>query len=197
MCCLANLILCNMKKKSLFIVSIAIIASILEFTGCKSLPPKPEEVEIIVPCSGSDFRTTGDLIRANGIGESMDQQMAIRIARSAALEDLSQRIRVSIGNVVNDYYKSINQNTSEDFTRRFEGLTELVSKETVFNYRTICEKMTRNTKNRNYKSYIAIEVGVDETVKHIHRKLTEAELLKIDIDYEKFREKFSIEMQKQ
>jgi hypothetical protein len=147
------------------------------------------EVEISTPCSGEGFYSTKDLIRSTAIGESMDQQMAKRMARSAALEDLGTKIRVAVNALISDYYKSAKRDMTEDLKRRFEGGTDLVVKEHVAGYRTICEKFTR--KGGNYKCYMAIEIGADELSKPIHEKLTNDDILRVDYDYEKFREKFN------
>jgi hypothetical protein len=152
------------------------------------------EIEISTPCSGEGFYSTKDLIRSTAVGESMDQQMAKRMVRSAALEDLGTKVRVAVNALISDYYKSTKRDVTEDLKRRFEGGTDLVVQEHISGYRTICEKFTR--KGSNYKCYMAIEIGTDELSKPIHEKLTNDDILRVDYDYEKFREKFNEAMSK-
>jgi hypothetical protein len=147
------------------------------------------EVEISTPCSGDGFYSTKDLIRSTALGESMDQQMAKRMARSAALEDMGTKVRVAVNALISDYYKSVKRNLTEDLKQRFEGGTDLVVKEHISGLRTICERFTR--KDGNYKCYMAIEIGSDELSKPIHEKLSNDDILRVDYDYEKFREKFN------
>ncbi len=85
---------------------------------------------------------------------------------------------------------------TEDLKRKFEGETDLIVKENISGYRTICEKFTRNKANQNYKCYMAIEIGRDELSKALYNKLTDQQILRIDYDYEKFQEKFNAEMNK-
>ncbi|MFN7492439.1 MAG: hypothetical protein ACK5RG_05945, partial [Cyclobacteriaceae bacterium] len=61
--------------------------------------------------------------------------------------------------------------------------------------RTICEKLVQ-TKDGNYKTYIAIELSADELVKQYNQRLSTDDRLKIDYDYEKFKETFNQEMEK-
>jgi hypothetical protein len=163
--------------------------SVTDARGMSEKLQEEPEVEISSPCTGIDFYSTKELIRSTAVGESMDQQMAKRMARSAALEDLGTKIRVAVNALISDYYKSTKQDMTEDLKQRFEGGTDLVVKEHVSGYRTICEKFTR--KNGNYKCYMAIEIGSDELSKPVHKKLTDDNILRVDYDYEKFREKFN------
>jgi hypothetical protein len=168
--------------------------SVTDARGMSEKLQEEPEVEISSPCTGIDFYSTKELIRSTAVGESMDQQMAKRMARSAALEDLGTKIRVAVNALISDYYKSTKQDMTEDLKQRFEGGTDLVVKEHVSGYRTICEKFTR--KNGNYKCYMAIEIGSNELSKPVHQKLTDDNILRVDYDYEKFREKFNEAMSK-
>lgn len=152
------------------------------------------EVEISTPCSGTEFYSSKELIRSTAVGSSMDQQMAKRMARSAALEDLGTKIRVAVNALIVDYYKSTKRDMTEDLKQRFEGGTDLVVREHVAGYRTICEKFTR--KGGDYKCYMAIEIGTDELSKPVHQKLTDDDILRVDYDFEQFREKFNEAMSK-
>jgi hypothetical protein len=84
---------------------------------------------------------------------------------------------------------------TESLKQRTEGNTDLVVKEHISGYRVICERFTR-APNQNYKCYMAIEIGVDDISKPVHKKLTEDQMLRIDYDFEKFREKFNDAMEK-
>jgi hypothetical protein len=152
------------------------------------------EVDITTPCSGESYYSSKESIRATAIGTSMDQQMAKRMARSAALEDLGTKVRVAVNALISDYYKSTKLDMTEDLKQRFEGGTDLVVKEHISGYRTICEKFTRI--GRDYKCYMAIEIGSDELSKPVHKKLTDDDILRVDYDYEQFRAKFNEAMSK-
>jgi hypothetical protein len=52
------------------------------------------------------------------------------------------------------------------------------------------------TKDGNYKTYIAIELSADDLVKKYNERLSSDDKLKIDYDYQKFKETFDKEMEK-
>jgi len=61
--------------------------------------------------------------------------------------------------------------------------------------RTICEKLVQ-TKEGNYKTYVAIELSADDLVKQYNSRLSSDDKLKVDYDYEKFKDTFNKEMDK-
>ena len=61
--------------------------------------------------------------------------------------------------------------------------------------RTICEKLMK-TGTGSYKTYIALELSASDLVSAYNEKLSKDERLKIDYDYEKFKETFDKEMDK-
>ena len=60
--------------------------------------------------------------------------------------------------------------------------------------RTICERIT--TLNGKYKTYLAIELSGEDLVESINERLSKEEELKVDYDYQKFKESFDREMSK-
>ena len=59
-----------------------------------------QEQEVEVPCG--DYYSTSEVIRALGIGEDYEQQMATEMARSAALEELASQISTSVQALVSN-----------------------------------------------------------------------------------------------
>lgn len=158
-----------------------------------------EETEVNTPCSGPDYYSTSEKIRSTSVRQSMDQQMAKQMARSAALEELGSKISVALEAMINDYFKSTNRNMTEQMERRFEGMVQQTIDQKISGYRTICEKFTSfydNNNTKNYKCYYAIELGKDDLLKPIHDNLTEDEVLRVDFDYLKFKEEFDKEFEK-
>ncbi|MDL2254850.1 hypothetical protein LJB78_01030, partial [Bacteroidales bacterium OttesenSCG-928-J16] len=153
-----------------------------------------KEVEVIFPCSGSEYKSTNGLVRATGMGESMDQQIAKRMARSSALEELTSKLGVTMKAVANDYYKSISVNLTEDLERRFEGNALQVINQYVSGYNIVCEKFMQ--KGNNYKCYLAIEIGEEEMLRSTFNTLTKDQILQVDYDYERFKKTFNDELKR-
>lgn len=144
------------------------------------------------PCS--DCVSTDAMVRAVAIRESMDQQMAKQMARSSALEEMASKLSVTVKAVIDDYYSSRSVNMNEEAKRRFEGMSRQVIDQTVKGYRTVCEKYTVSTRPNGaevYKCYYGIELGKDDVSKSLYKGLTNDDKLRLDYDYEKFKEEFN------
>jgi len=171
--------------------------SAVMIVGCKSkkdAPPKGE-TEVVVPCSGPDYFTTNKFFRANSIGESQDQVTSKRKALTNARNELAQAIQTTVKTVTDNYVNSREMNNREEIEERFETLNREVVDQTLAGIRTLCEKLVR-TEQGTYKTYIAIELSADELVAKYNERLSQDERLRIDYDYEKFKETFEKEMDK-
>ena len=187
----------TIKKISLFVIIISLAAS------CKK---KPKEVSVAeqgerfieIPCSVSqskDYVSNKKYWRANSIGESADQMISKKKAASNARADLASTIQTTIKGTIDNYVNSREFNNREEVEERFEGLTREVINQQLNNVRTICEKQALTAANK-YKTYMAIEMSVDDVQEAMHERLSKDERLKVDYDYEKFKETFDKEMDK-
>ena len=148
-----------------------------------------QEQEVEVPCG--DYYSTSEVIRALGIGEDYEQQMATEMARSAALEELASQISTSVQALVSNYKKSMRVNLKRESVRRVEGMAMTAVDQTT-GYRIACRKTTSYVLNgeKLFKNYMVIEVNKDELLEPIYDSIQEDEELKVDMDYQKFAEEF-------
>jgi hypothetical protein len=182
-------------KKLNFLSLVVLIAAAL-VVGCKGKQKIPAgEKEVVVPCSGSDYFTTAKFFRANSIGESQDQVTSKKKALTNARNELAQSINTTVKTVTDNYVNSREMNNKEEVEERFESLNREVVDQTLSGIRTICEKLVK-TSQGSYKTYVAIELSADELVSKYNERLSKDERLKIDYDYEKFKETFEKEMEK-
>lgn len=183
-------------KKFINLSTIIAIAAAAIIAGCKSKEKLPVgEQEVIVPCSGPDFFTTNKYFRANSIGESQDQVTSKKKALTNARNELAQSIQTTVKTVTDNYVNSREMNNKEEVEERFESLNREVVDQTLSGVRTLCEKLVK-TEQGTYKTYVAIELSADELVSKYNERLSKDERLKIDYDYEKFKETFDKEMEK-
>jgi hypothetical protein len=177
------------------IVAVVIAAAVIG--GCKSHKTKlpSGESEVTVPCSGPGFYTDNKVFRANSIGESMDLVTAKKKALTNARNDLAQSIQTTVKTVTDNYTNSTSMDKKEQLEQKFESLNREVVDQTLQGIRTICEKPVQ-TKDGNYKYYIAIELSADDLVKQYNDRLSQDDKLKVDYDYEKFKDTFNKEMDK-
>jgi len=186
-----------MKKMRMFSIAAAVIA-VAFIGGCKSgkkdkLPSG--ETEVSVPCSGPGYYTDNKVFRANSIGESMDLETAKKKALTNARNELAQAIQTTVKTVTDNYTNSTSMDKKEQLEQKFESLNREVVDQTLQGIRMICEKPVM-TKDGNYKYYVAIELSADDLVKQYNSRLSSDDKLKVDYDYEKFKDTFNKEMDK-
>lgn len=184
-----------MKKLTYSSFMLLALAAVF-IVGCKSKEKAPKgESEVVVPCSGSEFFTTNKFFRANSIGESQDQVTSKKKALANARAELASSIQTTVKAVTDNYVNSREMNNKEEVEERFEQLNREIVDQKLSGLKTICEKLMQ-TQNGTYKTYIAIELSADELVASYNERLSKDERLKIDYDYEKFKETFDKEMEK-
>jgi len=185
---------------SLFILSIAIFG----LPACKSkkeastksiTPEQAGEVEVKLYCSGPEFFSSKEILRANAVGESMDQNTSKKKALNEARTQLASSINTVLKATIDNYVNSREFNNREEVQERFEGLSREVINQELSGTRIICEKLTRTPEN-TYKTYLALELSGTDMIKNIGSKLGQDERLRIDYDYEKFKNTFDQEMEK-
>jgi hypothetical protein len=168
------------------------------FTSCKSksgVGDMPGEKVIELHCSGPEFRSDKNNFRANATGESSDMEIARKKATSNCKAALAGQIQTVIKGTTDNYVNSREFNNVEEVEERFESLNREVINQQLNNVRTICEKITQ-TKAGTYKCYMAIEMNVDALEEAMNNKLSRDQRLKVDYDYEKYKETFDKEMEK-
>jgi transposase len=187
-----------MKTIKHITLGILIAAASINFTSCKGKEkaeaPKGE-FAIKIECSGKDYFSTKSKFRASAVGESLDQATAKKKAMSNAKAELAGSIQTTIKATIDNYVNSREFNNKEQIEERFEGLTREVIDQKLSGVKLICEE-PRGTPQGKTKYYVCLELGADDLVDAINERLTKDESLRIDYDYEKFKETFNAEMEK-
>ena len=171
-------------------------------TACKSKKKTVEalkpagETEVVVLCSGPEYFTNDKVFRANALGESMDHQTAKKKAMSNARADLASAINTQVKAVIDNYVNSREMNNREEVGERYESLAREVVDQKLTGTKTICEKHMRDNATGNFKTYVAIELSAQDLLAAYNERLSNDERLRIDYDYEKFKETFDREMEK-
>jgi len=184
------------KPLGLLMVGAVIISS--TFTSCKSKKEVTEvknETLVEIFCSGPEYRSDKSNFRANATGESTDMEIARKKASSNSKAALAAQIQTTIKGVTDNYVNSREFNNVEEVEERFEVLNREVVNQQLNNVITICEKITQ-TKSGTYKCYMAIEMSVDALEEALNNRLSKDQRLKVDYDYEKYKETFDKEMEK-
>ena len=180
-----------------FIYPLALIALAVVGYSCKSTKVKSADTErkIEVLCSGDKYFSNNKYFRANAIGESLDQMTAKKKSMSNAKAELAAKVNTTVTAVIDNYVNSREFNNVEEVEERFESLTREVVNQELSGTKVICEENTV-TKEGKYKSYLAIELSGQDMLTKMHERLSTDDRLKIDYDYEKFKEEYEKEMER-
>jgi hypothetical protein len=188
-----------MKIKSLpSLMMMAVIAFLLvpSMQSCKSsqkASAEKGETLITTYCSGPEYQSDNEYFRANNSAESTSQSMAKKKAMSNARLDLAASIQTQVKAVSDNYVQSVAAGGEIEDVERFESLGREVVNQELNGIRTICEQFTK-LDNGRYKCYVAIELAGNEILNGMKNRIGDDEKLKIDFQYEKYKEEFQKEM---
>ncbi len=180
------------------IMMMAMIAFLLmpSMQSCKSSQKASSnngENPISTYCSGLEYQSDGEYFRANNSAESTSQSMAKKKAMSNARLDLAASIQTKVKSITDNYVQSVAAGGEIEDVERFESLGREVVVQELNGIRTICEQFTK-LDNGRYKCYVAIELAGNEILNGMKNRIGEDEKLKIDFQYEKYKEEFEKEM---
>jgi len=185
-----------MKIISLKSVAVIALGASVMFS-CKKKPVETKapagETRVVVYCSGPEYESTDTKFRSNGIGESINQTSARKKAVDNSRSQLAGLINATVKSVTDNYLNSRSFNNKEEIEERFEQLSRTVVNQEITGLKIICEE-TFKTAEGKYKTYMAVELGSNEMLSTLNDRLSADEKLKIDYDYEKFKETFNEEM---
>lgn len=186
--------------KRTYSLKLAAIAMAFVAVSCGSKEDTISENEevIVIPCSGPDYFTDDNAFRANAFGESIDMNTAKRKAMSNAKAQLAGDLESVMKLVGDNYVMSREMNNREEVMERFEENARTVVNQTLRGIRNICEVSTvvRNESAADiYRYYVAIELSAENLVSSYYESLSQDEVVRIDYNYERFKETFEEEME--
>jgi hypothetical protein len=186
-----------MKRHVCSLPAILLIA-VMTLSQCKSkkdiVQAPPGETRVEVLCSGPSFFSDKNFFRANSVAESQNQANSKRMALSNARAELAGQIETTMKSVIDNYIQDITVGNRTEFNQRYEGLSREVINQRLTGTRVICEELTQTSAGL-YKTYIAIELSGEDIVNAMNQRIAADERLKLDYDYEKFKNTFNGEME--
>jgi hypothetical protein len=180
-----------MKKITLSILVALILIS------CGGVKTPSGEVDVYIPCQGSEFRTNKNYFRAFGSSVSNNPNGAIQDAEDMASGQLALDIERKVKVVTEKYSENVVDGMKGSFTSENERLIRQIAKQTLSKTKVICSKTTRDKNSGMYKHYTTIELAVEDIVKDYSDKIEDNTKSTIRINRDKFRAIFNEEIDKQ
>ncbi len=178
-----------MKKLNLFFI----VVTLLLLSSCggskkltDKLPNGLKRTEIETPC-GDYYSNTKDHIRAIASSKSPDQQNANDEALQNAKTRLASNISTSVISVFDQYSGKYTEDDRMDFNANAKNFTRQIVDQEMNLVNVVCQK-NYVLENGMYETWIAIEMEFDQIGKKIYNKVNDEAKLKLDHEYEKFKE---------
>lgn len=161
----------------------------------------PEGQEIMeLPCTGTKFLDDKKHFRSTGINTSAMVQVAKNIAVSNAKAELAGKISTTVQTVTQNYFSQRNVEMTNSTIAKIESMTVQTVNQTLEKTRTVCDITTRvkedGPNKGKFVAYVTQEVNIEDIVSGMGEVLSKDSELRVDYEYEKFKEQFEAEMAK-
>lgn len=175
-----------MKKLLRIVLALSIVVTA---ASCGS--SKNKEIEI--PCSTAKMSKKQGIMRASQSAihshESESREIALLNAKRRLASNLESRIK----SVVDKYGQTREISGVSEFNQKIEGLTREVVNKRLSWVEIICEKVML-TKDDKYKTYVAVEMNIENVLADLDSQISNDKKLRQDYDKKKFEEIFNKEM---
>ena len=180
-------------KKSIFLVAAFCGMALLSSCGGTTQSVVQADQEVFVPCSGPEFMTNNEYIRASAMGLSTDMNMAKKKALASARTDIASAIETRVRSVIDEYGSSYQNGENEEAKSRYQQMSRSSINQSLRGLRTICEK-TMKTPDGKYKVYVTLELAGEQLLEDMAQNIKADDKLRVDFEYEKFKKIFEEEM---
>lgn len=160
---------------------------------------KRQHQAVDMPCMGAEYKSNETYLRGFADGEDMDTNGAQQSAYISARNNLSGDIEAAIQSLTDNYLKSKSKNKTKEQERELQQLIRQKIDRILSMAPVVCEKYERFYDKDDvevYKCYVVREVSIESILKPVYTGIQEDESLKIDYDYQKFKEEFKGEFSK-
>ena len=198
-----------MKNLQLFKFSFLTILILAITYGCGSNKKVLKETKTAqsgvyttnVPCSGEDFRTDfkKGLYRGSGTMKHSSQNITKTTSLARAKNSLAGQLQTFVESFITDYYSVIGSTeTNANNQVRIKSNIENTVSKSINNLRIMCDELLidRNTNPPTYESYVTVEADIKKVFEDLDKSFSNDEELKIEYDYQKFKETFDKQMEK-
>ncbi len=179
-------------KKVFFCVAIALMTVAC---GSKKEAAYKGDTTVTIPCSGKEYRSDKNHLRALGTGYSTSLQVARDKALVAARAELATQINALMERVTDNFASSYEIGMDEEAKGKFIDLTRQVVKQELQGTIVICDE-TQRTQDNKFRCYVVVEIVGTDLANKVANSVKNNDKIRIDYEYEKFKEEFEKEMSK-
>ena len=154
-----------------------------------------------VPCSGEDFRTDfkKGLYRGSGTMRHSSQNVSKTTSLARAKNSLAGQLQTLVQSFLTDYYSVIGSSeTNGNNQVRIKSNIEATVNKSINSMSIMCDQLLidRNVSPPIYESYATVEADIKKVFEDLNKAFSSDEELKIEYDFQKFKETFDKQMEK-
>ena len=186
-----------MKKLQFYLIGL----TVLFFASCSSskkvaetTPTGETRKEMKIPCEEYN-ENTKDAFRATASASSPNHQFAKDKAMGLARNALAQKIEISVQSLFDNYANQYDVNNEQEFKEKTQAITRQVTDQVLNGLNAICQKDFTLSSGK-YEVWIALEMPIENVGKSIYDKVSDDEKIRLDYDYEKFKDELQKEIEK-
>ncbi len=168
--------------KSLF--GIAVLSLLLLSTSCQT------QKKVKSPCTSRKYLTDSEYYRARDIGKSAREDVALKVARSGARDEIASIVKAHVMKVTDDYLKQREEDFNEELKSDFIERCITVVDQVLYNSYSICEEGLQNRKTKQYSYFVVIELSKKDYLKALEAEMKDEKNLKFDFEKEEFNKVF-------
>lgn len=131
-------------------------------------------------------------LRGYGVGVSPDKMFARDIATTSARNEIASAIQSAVSSFLTKFNQQHSNSIGNDRIGKVSQEVRQLVDQSVSNSVIVCSN-TYQLKNNDYEVHVCIEMKTD-LVENVYNKLKDDDKLKIDFQYEKFKNQFDEEL---
>lgn len=151
---------------------------------------QPNIVQVITPCTGDKYNSDDKFFRASSSGLSIDQATGKKIALTNTNFVLANDINVFFTALVDQYTGQDRVNQGLNLGIKYKEFIRTTIDLELRNAKNICEVTTQDKTNGQFTVYLGREINRDLLFESVSEAISKDEQLKLDYDYEKFKEEY-------
>lgn len=188
-------------KKITLLLGAALMVLVMASCGSEkaTVAPATSAVQELPDEPCSEFLSTSDVFRASAMHiarNQSQQQFAYDQAANSARAALAAQIETTVKSVNDKYANSYTLNDANDFKERIEGMTRTIVNQQLKFAPVVCKKRAAGLEPGTIACYVAVEIPVSNILNGITSSISNDERLRVDYEYEKYKEVFDEEMGK-
>lgn len=152
-----------------------------------------DEVEIAIPLSEPEYRSTAEYYRATQEGVSLTSSMAKKIAMQNAREELAASVMSDVSVAIQNYGVNRDIDLTQSVKTKYEGIAENIVSQQLSGVTLIGEKLFKTT-DKKYKYYVCLQLDKSAMSAKIADAIANDKELKLDFEIERFKKELDAKM---